>query len=154
MGKMYGSHYGEATRRVPSKEDWEELLSFLISHEYNWDKKSSENNVGKALASQSEWDTLSKTGVVGNDLLNNNPTGFCAYPSGRRLYRGTRTYTVPQEDNGFEHAGKECNWWASSGYVYSAPFYSLWYSDDKLIFGSTNGLSAGFSIRLIKTETK
>ncbi len=39
-------------------------------------------------------------------MSQNNATEFCAYPSGQRMYRGTREYSVPQEDNGFEIAGK------------------------------------------------
>lgn len=110
------------------------------------------NKIGKALTSQTEWDTLTEAGVVGNDLSLNNTAGFCAYPSGKRIYRGTRTYSVPQEDNGFESAGKECNWWTSSGYFSSAWFYGLGFSYDRLILMSTNALFAGFSIRLIKNE--
>lgn len=139
--------------RVPTKEDWEELESFLISNKYNWDKTLSENKIGKALASQSGWDTLPEPGVVGNNLLQNNATDFCAFPSGQRIYRGTRTYSVPQGDNGFESAGKKCNWWTSSGYVSSAWFYGLGFCHDGLMLMSTNALFAGFSIRLIKNET-
>lgn len=157
-GALY-SYYAVASQklappgwRVPTKEDWEELMSYLISHKYNWDESLNGNKIGKALASDSEWDSLSEPGVVGNDLSQNNASGFNAYPSGMRIYRGTREYTVPQEDNGFEKAGKECNWWTSSGYVSSAWFYSLGFSYDRLNLSGTNALSAGFSIRLIKEE--
>lgn len=140
--------------RVPTKEDWEELESYLISQKFNWDESLSGNKIGKALASRSEWDTLSEPGVVGNDLNQNNASGFNAYPSGLRIYRGTREYTVPQEDNGFEKAGKECNWWTSSGYVSSAWYYGLGFDYERLKLSGTNALSAGFSIRLIKEEDK
>jgi uncharacterized protein (TIGR02145 family) len=140
--------------RVPTKEDWEELESYLISHKFNWDESSSGNKIAKALAAKSEWDTLSEPGFVGNNLNENNASEFNAYPSGMRIYRGTREYTVPQEDNGFEMAGKECNWWTSSGYVSSAWFYSLAFCSERLQLSGTNALSAGFSIRLIKEKSK
>lgn len=160
--RMYGALYNNyviasqklapAGWHVPSKEDWEELETFLISHNYNWDKSVSGNKIGKSLASQTGWDTISEPGFVGNDESQNNTTSFCAFPSGQRMYRGTRTYTVPQEDNGFELAGKECNWWTSSGYLSSAWFYGMGFCDDRLNLMSINALHAGFSVRLVKDE--
>lgn len=70
---------------LPSKTEWDEMLSFLP----NIDSAicgGSTSNLAKALASNNGWVSSSELCAVGNDPWSNNVSGFTAMPAG--LYNG------------------------------------------------------------------
>jgi uncharacterized protein (TIGR02145 family) len=70
---------------VPSDDDWMELKNYLIDNGFNWDGTTTENKIGKSLASSSGWvpNTIVE-GSAGHDQESNNRTGFNAKPYGFR----------------------------------------------------------------------
>ena len=68
---------------VPSDEEWITLKEHLIANGYNYDGTTTENKIGKAMASTTGWALYDGIdGAVGNNLSLNNSSGFNAYPSG------------------------------------------------------------------------
>ena len=74
--------------RVPTNEDWDTLVNYLIANGYNWDGTTSGNKIAKSIAAKTDWDGSSVNGAIGNDLGKNNASGFSALPGGFRTERG------------------------------------------------------------------
>lgn len=72
---------------VPSDEDWQGLINYLISNGYGYG--GSGTDIAKAMASKTGWTIVSGTithaGEVANDISSNNSSGFSAYPTGYRI---------------------------------------------------------------------
>ena len=70
---------------VPSRAEWLQLKDYLSSkNEYLCGDNS--NNINKALASTSGWNTSSVECAVGNNPSSNNLSGFSAVPAGEFQY--------------------------------------------------------------------
>lgn len=66
---------------VPSEDEWDALLDFLRNHdEYICDNNS--DNIAKALAATTDWESTNYNCDPGNNLEGNNGSGFSAIPSG------------------------------------------------------------------------
>ena len=92
---------------VPSEAEWTQLINYVSSQSQFWCDNNSEN-IAKALAANSGWQTDGTYPfpcAVGNNLANNNSTGFSILPSGR---------------NGVLHLmGAYAYFWSASQYSYS-----------------------------------
>ena len=68
---------------VPSEAEWTQLVDYLSNHsQYLCDGNNA--NVAKAMSAISlDWDTISNTCAVGDNLIGNNTSGFSALPAGR-----------------------------------------------------------------------
>lgn len=64
---------------VPTDAEWTTLENYLIANGYNYDGTTTDNKIGKAMASTTGWNSSTKTGVVGNDQSLNNSSGFNAF---------------------------------------------------------------------------
>jgi len=130
---------------VPRKADWDTLINFLIINGYNWDKTTSKNKVGKALASTTEWWKSKNKGAVGNDLTKNNSTGFSALPAGFRVVFGH-----------FDYNGNLGGyWWTDTrdtdSSIHSCTLtYDKAYFDRQFITKNPESRSYGFSVRILK----
>ena len=69
---------------VSSDAEWTTLENHLIANGYNYDDTSTENKIGKAMASTTGWNTSTEPGTVGNDQSLNNSSSFNAFPEGYR----------------------------------------------------------------------
>jgi len=87
---------------VPSKEDWKELETYLISNGFNYDSTTTENKIAKSLASTTGWYSAIESGCIGYNLSTNNSSGFSANPAGIRWDTGE-----------FNGKGFESLWWCS-----------------------------------------
>ena len=66
---------------VPSDAEWTQLTDYVGSQtQYQCDNSS--NNIAKALASTTGWNSSTYTCAVGNNPSTNNATGFSALPAG------------------------------------------------------------------------
>ena len=74
---------------VPSDAEWTTLEEHLIANGYNYDGTTTENKIGKAMASTTGWDSSTGTGAIGNDQSLNNSSGFNAFPEGYRYSNGS-----------------------------------------------------------------
>ena len=66
---------------VPKDAEWDTLQNYLIAHGYNYDGTTTGNKIAKALAAKTDWPKDFYTGNIGNDLANNNSSGFSALPT-------------------------------------------------------------------------
>ena len=73
---------------VPSDAEWTELENYLIANGYNYDGTTTENKIGKSLASTSEWNSSTNNGDVGSNQILNNSSGFNALPKSYRIENG------------------------------------------------------------------
>jgi uncharacterized protein (TIGR02145 family)/uncharacterized repeat protein (TIGR02543 family) len=69
--------------RVPTDNDWTTLQDYLIANGYNYDGTRDSNKVAKALAAKTDWASSTGVGAIGNDLSQNNRSGFSALPGGQ-----------------------------------------------------------------------
>ena len=67
---------------VPSYAEWSQLLNY-VKQQDQYRCNSNSNNIAKALASNTYWNTSTTTCAVGNSPSSNNTTGFSAIPAGR-----------------------------------------------------------------------
>jgi uncharacterized protein (TIGR02145 family) len=124
---------------VPDTADWNTLQDYLISNGYNWDGTTTGNKIAKAMAAKADWASNTTTGAVGNNLANNNNSGFSALPGGTR-------------SNGFSGIGVNGFWWsATPTFVsYNACYRNLLFGRVDFINSSAGNKKVGWSVRLIK----
>jgi uncharacterized protein (TIGR02145 family) len=75
--------------RVPTEADWDALLKYLIANGYNYDGTTDSNKVAKSIVATTDWQTVNEVGAPGNNLSENNASGFSALPGGVHDYSGT-----------------------------------------------------------------
>jgi len=73
---------------VPSDAEWTELENYLIANGYNYDGSTTGNKIAKSLASTTGWINSTIEGSPGNNQLENNRSGFNAFPVGGRYNSG------------------------------------------------------------------
>ena len=74
--------------RIPTDSDWAALEKYLMKNGYNSDGSKTGTKIGKALAAKGNWAPHPTSGAVGNNVWNNNSTGFSALGSGYRYLNG------------------------------------------------------------------
>ena len=87
---------------VPSDAEWTELENYLIANGYNYDGSTTGNKIAKAMSSTTGWNDSTIDGAPGNNQLNNNNSGFNAFPT------GTRT-----DYSSFIYEGEVIDFWSS-----------------------------------------
>ena len=78
---------------VPTDAEWTELENYLIANGYNYDGTTTGNKIAKAMSSTTGWNISTSDGTPGNNQLNNNSSGFNAYPRGDRSHTPNMTYS-------------------------------------------------------------
>jgi uncharacterized protein (TIGR02145 family) len=73
---------------VPSKEEWEVLINYLIANGYNYDGTTTGNKIAKSLGDSKNWGISDYEGSLGSTSHPelNNKTHFNALPSGARYW--------------------------------------------------------------------
>ncbi len=66
---------------VPSDAEWTQLTNY-VSSQTQYQCNNSSENIAKALASTTGWNSSTETCAVGNNPSTNNATGFSALPAG------------------------------------------------------------------------
>ena len=129
---------------LPSVAEWNQLQSYLVANGYNYDGSTTGNKTGKALASESGWNTSKVEGAIGNTdyPAYRNKSGFSALPGGER--RGSGNY--------FSSIGNYGFWWSSTETI-----DPLFVSSVILNFNSVTGIGmsgrikeGGLSVRCVK----
>jgi uncharacterized protein (TIGR02145 family) len=95
--------------------------------------------IAKSLASNTDWMTSIVIGAIGNEINNNNATGFSALPSGSR---GNSGYFNSQNYSG-------C-WWSTRDAGLPYANYRYLTSDDYYLLSNNDKKIFGFSVRLIR----
>jgi uncharacterized protein (TIGR02145 family) len=130
---------------APSDSEWTALEKYLVLNGYNWNGTRDtvqSNKIGKSLAAKTDWYTYPATGAIGNDLTENNSSGFSALPGGSRGFDGY-----------FFFQSHDSNWWSATELGASFAWTrSLSYDGDDLrSYGSYVGSEgSGFYVRLLR----
>jgi uncharacterized protein (TIGR02145 family) len=127
---------------VPCEQEWYTLLYYMMGQsDLQCDNQS--DNIGKALASTSGWQSSGSNCTVGNDLSTNNASGFSAMPAGS--YDG-------YYDN--ENFGYKAFFWSSSKSLYNnmADIEYLVYDRASLSHWAY-GMMYFLSVRCLRNET-
>lgn len=143
LGNKYGKLYNwyavndlrklaPAGWHIPTEAEWKELENYLEAN------PGMSGSIAKALASQTEWAYDDHGGAIGNDLTQNNSSGFSALPSGYR------------HNGAYMNFGNGTCFWSSDEYDRSTAWRRyLGYVYNNL--GSYNFVKVdGFSVRCIK----
>lgn len=127
--------------RVPTRADWDTLVSYLLWNGYSADGRLWENTINKSMATKTDWLADTSAGVIGNDLTLNNSTGFSALPGGSRNSMGTY-------DGQFLYG----YWWLSSAFDSSISWFRRIDYGDNLGMNYATPNSCGFSVRLVRVN--
>jgi uncharacterized protein (TIGR02145 family) len=126
--------------RVPTDADWTTLENYLIANKYNYDFTTLDNKIAKSIASQSHWELSGSEGVIGNELIKNNSSGFSALPSG---YRST--------DGDFYNPSRNVIWWSATVTDASCASSRYLYFEGIALDKSRYGFKeCGFYVRLVR----
>jgi uncharacterized protein (TIGR02145 family) len=123
---------------LPSKDEWQLLITYLTDNGYGYG--GSGDDIGKALASTTSWNTSTDAGAVGNTQSSNNASGFSAPSAGSRYY--TTGFNAPGERINFKSSSED---WAGM----SSWSVGLWYRGDGFTFHNGKNEGGG-SVRCIK----
>lgn len=128
---------------LPDDQEWSLLSKYLSDKGYgnNDNYNNNKNDIGKSMASVSEWDVTSFSGVIGNDQSKNNRSGFNALPGGQR-----------QVDSGFSQLHKFAFYWSSSTLGSIRAWYRYLYYDYNGMYRFPNYQNHGFSVRCLQNQ--
>ena len=125
---------------VPSDTDWTTLEEYLIANDYNYDGTTTENKIGKAMASTTGWESSTSTeGNVGNDQSSNNSSGFNAFPEGFRF-----------NDGSFYNEDYNAFFWSSTEFSTDYAWYRTLSSSTSNLSMGNNPKQNGFSVRFVR----
>ena len=125
---------------VPTVSEWVELRNYLIANGGNWDETQTDNKIAKSLAACTNWQNNSTTeGSVGNDILQNNSSGFNALPGSYRNF-----------DSTFKYIGSYSMWWSSTASSTTNAYYRYLYVFRVETMKASVQKVCGFSVRCVK----
>jgi uncharacterized protein (TIGR02145 family) len=137
---------------VPTNDDWATLQNFLIDHGYNWDRRKGGNRIAKSLAAQNGWKPYTIEGMPGNNMKENNRSGFSGLAAGYRFdLRDTIAGKPPTSSfTAIRHKGA---WWSATQATASMAFsYGLGFCREHLIEYNSFDKTCGYSVRLVKNR--
>ena len=122
---------------VPSGSEWGQLTDFVSSQSQYLCSGNSEN-IAKALASTTDWNSSTSNCAVGNDQSANNATGFGALPTGG--YQG----------GGYVNSGGSTTFWTATESS-SRKAYTLYlYCHYATVSFYNSEKSPGYSVRCLR----
>ena len=124
---------------VPSEAEWIQLTNYMSSLE-GYVCEDNPSNIAKALAADSLWNVSSNVCAVGNELSQNNTSGFSALPVGL-AYGISIQY------------GTDANFWTSTSYNETYAYYhALNFNNGYVEQSSFGNKASGMSVRCILAE--
>jgi uncharacterized protein (TIGR02145 family) len=134
---------------VPTDDDWETLQNYLIKHGYNWDGVKRDNRIAKSLAAQSGWKPFGIKGMPGNNMKDNNRSGFSGFAAGFRYDSRDSAGWYPE----FRAINHKAAWWSATEIDESiATVYVIGFCVDYLIKFQQWLKTCGYSVRLVKNS--
>jgi len=125
---------------IPSKQEWEQMLSYLVANGYSYDGVIGHMYIAKSLTSLKGWNPTLSKGTAGNNDYEEfrNKTNFNAKPAGYRRQNGD-----------FSNIGLSGLWWTFSNNSYAADGIEIYYCKPKVYIHKYNKLR-GMSVRCVK----
>ena len=125
--------------RVPTDPDWNTLRDYLIANGYNWDGTTIDNKVAKSTAAKTDWASSGGAGAIGNNIRENNSSGFSALPGGCR-----------SDDGGFDGRSFDAYWWSATEFGASHAWGRNLNQNPDYILRFYYFKGSGFSARLVR----
>lgn len=127
---------------VPSWTEFDILWIYVRDEHPEWRCNSNAENISKALAATTDWQTSTYECAIGNDLTQNNASGFSALPAGMH----SSSYTKFSLSTYF---------WTTSYYSLDSTRRRTLYlgNNERKLFSQYSGLDVGHSVRCLKDET-
>lgn len=120
---------------IPTVAEWKTLLNYVSVN------PGISGSLLKALAATTNWETDYFFGSIGNDISNNNNSGFAAMPGGQRTDESSRFVSI----------GNSGYWWSSTETkTNQANFLEIFSEGESGIYIGDYLKTLGFSIRCIK----
>ncbi len=123
---------------VPSDAEWTQLTDY-VSSQSQYVCGSSNNNIAKALASTTGWNSSSSTCDVGNNPSVNNATGFSAVPAG--YYNG-----------GYDFFGDGANFWSATQNNSNNAYNRNLNYNNANVNRNNNNKYGGYSVRCLRGD--
>ena len=126
---------------VSTNAEWIDLQKYLIDNGFNLDETEEDYLIAKSMAATTQWAWGAKKSPysIGNNVSENNRSGFSALPGGFRLISGN-----------FRNIGTTGRWWTATEYDSSQAWrYNLRYDSGNLNRGCYFK-GCGFSVRLLR----
>lgn len=129
---------------LPSDDEWTELDIYLANNGHNYDGSTGyddnpRSKIAKAMAATTHWASSSSTGAVGNNLQENNSSGFTALPGGYRYLNG---YCFYIGDTGY--------WWSASEGNADYAWGRKLIFDYSFVYRISYDKELGFSVRCLR----
>ncbi|MDY6326071.1 MAG: FISUMP domain-containing protein [Bacteroidales bacterium] len=122
---------------LPSDAEWDTLTTYVGSQS-NYTCDNNTNNIAKALADTTGWNSSNNNCEVGKDRSDNNKTGFSAVPAG------------DCSGSSFNGAGAYANFWSSTQINSSHACYRALYYYLRSVDGNFTSKFYGYSVRCVK----
>ncbi len=138
---------------VPTSDDWATLKNYLIEHGYNWHRRKSGNEIAKSMAAKSSWKPFNVEGTPGNNMKENNRSGFSGIGSGYRFasWETTEYNRDLRSTSIFASIGHKGAWWSTTEINESEAFiYGLGFCEEGFIQWDSFLKTCGYSVRLVK----
>ena len=124
---------------VPSDAEWTQLTDYVGS-QLQYQCHNSSDNIAKALASTTGWNSHTNTCAIGNNPSTNNATGFSALPAG--IYVGI-----------YDYFGDYSYFWSATELDDNAAYYRHLYYDIAHVYRYFNYKNYGLSVRCVRDAT-
>ena len=131
---------------VPSTAEWESLMTYMNSQSQYVCQSGYTDSFAKSLADSVAWATNTQTCAVGNNLSENNATGFSARPAG---YMSIKFGNTPTILNPINFGYNALFWSATETSPVVAGGYNIGYRDPNFIFSSASKYY-GRSVRCVR----
>jgi uncharacterized protein (TIGR02145 family) len=122
----------------PTDAEWTTLTDYVNSQP-SYQCNSTSGWIAKSMAATTLWNSSTNTCAIGNNLSQNNATGFSGLPGGDRYNNG-----------GFGDVGYYGFWWTSSEYSSYFAWYRYLYYYYPEVFRYYNSKECGFSVRCLR----
>ena len=121
---------------VPSNAEWTQLTNY-VGNQPQYQCNNSGDNIAKALASTTGWNSSTNTCAVGNNPSTNNATGFSALPAG-------------SYDGSYDDFGYDALFWSASENYDNDPYGRFLSWGSAGVYGFNDDKSYGFSVRCVR----
>lgn len=120
--------------RIPTDDDWTTLVNYVTAN------LGTSTSLAKALSAKINWESDTNVGAIGNDLSNNNSSGFTALPGGYRNNMNGLFFSI----------GVTGGWWSATEFNSGSGNYKCMWNNLNSLYENIDHKTVGYSVRCIK----